>query len=43
MANAMTLGVDLGGTSSKATLIDEQGAILAVSDREYPSPGYLLY
>jgi len=39
------LGVDLGGSSSKATLIDNQGNILATSSKEYPSyspkPGWL--
>jgi len=41
----MTLGIDLGGSSSKATLIDETGRILATSSKEYPSyspvPGWL--
>ena len=33
----MTLGVDMGGSSSKATLIDETGKVLATSTKEYPS------
>lgn len=45
MANRMTIGIDFGGSSSKATLLDESGAILATSTREYPSyyphPGWL--
>lgn len=31
------LGVDFGGGSSKATLIDEQGKIIATSTTEYPT------
>lgn len=31
-----TLGVDFGGSSAKATLLDEHGAIVAVSGAEYP-------
>ena len=31
------LGVDFGGGSSKATLIDEQGKIIATSSTEYPT------
>ena len=45
MANRMTIGVDFGGSSSKATLLDESGTILATSTQEYPSyypyPGWL--
>ena len=45
MKKRMTLGVDFGGSSSKATLIDEDGRILATSTREYPSyhphPGWV--
>lgn len=45
MAERLTLGVDLGGSSSKATLINGQGGILATASREYPSysphPGWL--
>ena len=41
----MTLGIDLGGSSSKATLIDESGAVIATASREYasysPCPGWL--
>ena len=32
----MTLGVDFGGSSSKATLLDCEGKILATSTQEYP-------
>ena len=45
MSVRMTLGVDLGGSSSKATLLDENGIVIATSTREYPSyspfPGWL--
>ncbi len=45
MAKRMTIGVDFGGSASKATLLDESGTILATSTREYPSyyphPGWL--
>ena len=45
MSVKMTLGVDLGGSSSKATLLDENGVIVATATREYPSyslyPGWL--
>lgn len=45
MANRMTIGIDFGGSSSKATLLDENGTILATSTKEYPSyyphPGWL--
>lgn len=45
MAERLLLGVDLGGSSSKATLINSQGTVLATSSREYPSyspkPGWL--
>ncbi len=37
MASQVTLGVDLGGSASKATMLDETGKILATSTREYPS------
>lgn len=37
MATHYTLGVDFGGSSSKATLLDESGVILATSTREYPA------
>ena len=37
MSVRMTLGVDLGGSSSKATLLDENGIVIATSTREYPS------
>lgn len=30
------LGVDFGGSSSKATLIDQSGSIIATASREYP-------
>lgn len=39
------LGVDLGGSSSKATLIDSSGRVIATASHEYPSyspkPGWL--
>ena len=45
MAKKLVLGVDLGGSSSKATLIDSDGNILATASKEYPSysahPGWL--
>ena len=45
MANRMTIGVDFGGTSSKATLIDETGKVLATATKEYvshyPHPGWV--
>lgn len=45
MARKMTIGVDLGGSSSKATLLDEDGTVLATASREYPShcpqPGWM--
>ena len=31
------LGVDFGGSSSKATLIDERGAVVATASSEYPT------
>ena len=41
----MTLGIDLGGSSSKATLIDENGTVIATASKEYasysPRPGWL--
>ena len=45
MAKKLVLGVDLGGSSSKATLINSDGDILATASKEYPSysanPGWL--
>lgn len=45
MADKLLLGIDLGGSSSKATLINSQGKVLATASREYPSyspkPGWL--
>lgn len=45
MSDIMTLGVDLGGSSSKATLLDSTGTVRATSSKEYPSyspePGWL--
>ncbi|MBR4392487.1 MAG: xylulokinase, partial [Oscillospiraceae bacterium] len=45
MAERMTLGVDLGGSSSKATLLDANGKVLCSTVQEYPSyspkPGWL--
>ena len=47
MAKRITLGVDFGGSSSKATLLDESGKILATSTKEYPcyfpQPGWAEY
>ena len=47
MKNRITLGVDFGGSSSKATLLDENGKILATSTKEYPcyfpNPGWAEY
>lgn len=37
MAAKLTLGVDFGGSSSKATLLREDGRVIAHSTREYPS------
>ena len=41
----MTIGIDFGRSSSKATLINEDGKILATSTKEYPSyhphPGWV--
>ena len=45
MAMKMTIGVDFGGSSSKATLLSEDGRIIASASREYPSyypqPGWM--
>ena len=45
MKKKMTIGIDFGGSSSKATLINEDGKILATSTKEYPSyhphPGWV--
>lgn len=45
MSKNLTLGVDFGGSSSKATLLSESGQILATATREYPSrcprPGWM--
>lgn len=45
MADKLLLGIDLGGSSSKATLINSLGKVLATASREYPSyspkPGWL--
>lgn len=45
MAEKLLLGVDLGGSSSKATLINSQGRVLATASHEYPAyspkPGWL--
>lgn len=37
MAAKMMLGIDFGGSSSKATLLREDGTIVATSSKEYPS------
>lgn len=37
MAHKYTLGVDFGGSSSKATLLQDTGRIVATSTMEYPS------
>ena len=45
MSEKVTLGVDLGGSSSKATLLNAKGAVLATASKEYPSyspfPGWM--
>ena len=45
MQDKMTLGVDLGGSSSKATLLNSDGTVLATAVEEYPSyspkPGWM--
>ena len=45
MSVRMTLGIDLGGSSSKATLLDENGKVIVTATKEYPSyslfPGWL--
>ena len=45
MKKRMTIGVDFGGSASKATLLDESGQVLATAETEYPSycqhPGWL--
>ena len=45
MGEKLTLGVDLGGSSSKATLLNAQGRVLATAVEEYPSyspmPGWM--
>lgn len=45
MGRRMVIGVDFGGSSSKATLLDESGAVVATATREYPSyypqPGWV--
>lgn len=47
MADSYTLGVDFGGSSSKATLLDRTGRIVATSTAEYPCrcehPGWSEY
>lgn len=37
MPNKYTLGVDFGGSSSKATLLSDAGKVIATSTKEYPS------
>ena len=37
MAKQLLLGIDFGGSSSKATLLESSGRIVASSTREYPS------
>lgn len=45
MAHRYTIGVDFGGSSSKATLLEDTGRIAATASLEYPSyyphPGWL--
>ncbi|BDI22090.1 FGGY-family carbohydrate kinase [Herbiconiux sp. L3-i23] len=45
MAEAVTLGVDIGTSSSKGVLVDARGAILATATREHspsrPHPGHV--
>ena len=36
MDTAYTLGIDFGGTASKATLLNRNGQVLATSSKEYP-------
>ena len=47
MKKCVTLGIDFGGSSSKATLIDESGKVLATATTEYPcyfpQPGWAEY
>ena len=47
MKKRITLGVDFGGSSSKATLLEESGKILATATTEYPcyfpQPGWAEY
>lgn len=37
MANRYTIGIDFGGSSSKVTLLEDTGRIVATASREYPS------
>ncbi len=45
MAHRYTIGVDFGGSSSKATLLEDTGRVVATASLEYPSyypfPGWL--
>lgn len=44
MSHKMTLGIDFGGSSSKVTLLEDTGRIVATASREYnsyfPQPGW---
>lgn len=37
MSHRYTLGIDFGGSSSKATLLEDTGRIISTSSKEYPS------
>lgn len=37
MAHKITIGIDFGGSSSKATMLEDTGRVLATSSKEYPS------
>ena len=44
MSHKMTLGIDFGGSSSKVTLLEDTGRVVAAAGREYnsyfPKPGW---
>lgn len=37
MSHKMTLGIDFGGSSSKVTLLEDTGRVVAAAGREYNS------
>ena len=45
MGKRLVIGVDFGGSASKATLLDETGVVVAAATQEYPSyypqPGWV--